>query len=122
SDGVVFPQEFYVHAFRQILPIGKKTRGQITDSLLLRRKDNHTLLFTVPSGTTVYLSDLFPLTEHKGNNRMVIARVGSSDTLDFNYPYRHTSLLKRMWVGYDLFYRTICRVDIKDDDLVAGKP
>ena len=114
TNGFNLSHEFYVHALRQTQPINNKTRQQLTDSLPVRQEDRQTLVFTVPPQTTVYLTDLFPLTEHRGNNRLVIDKAGISETLNLNYPYRHIPLLKRTGARFSLFYRLICHIDIGD--------
>jgi len=97
----------------QILAINKKTISLLNDTLIAYA-DSGKITLTIPPKSTVFLTDIIKPVYISGDKFLIIERIGKSDTIAANYPYRRLEGFKQKSdPSYNYFYRTIIYYDIK---------
>ena len=85
-----------VRAINEIVPVKKKNLSRLNDTLIASAVGENIMLI-VPPTSTVFVSDLLRYSYRFSGNFLVIEYAGKSDTMTFNYPYKHLPGFKRKY-------------------------
>ena len=81
-------RELTVRATNEIVPVKMKNLSRVNDTLIASAEGEKIMLI-VPPTSTVFVSDLLTSTYMFYDKSLVIEYAGKSDTMTFNYPYKH---------------------------------
>ena len=89
-------RDIAVKATNEIIPIKKKNLSRLNDSLMASANGEKIMLI-IPPISTVFVSDLLMSPDGVSDKSLVIEYAGKSDTMTFNYPYKHLPGFKRKY-------------------------
>ena len=89
-------RDLEVRATNEIVAIKKKNLSRLDDTLMASA-DGEKIMLIVPPISTVLVSDLLMSSYRFSDKSLVIEYAGKSDTMTFNYPYKHLPGFKRKY-------------------------